>query len=89
MAPDEIDAFIDAATEAIIDFDDNGSDGDHCDRLIRALGRSPTKAEIVALAKAVSVDPLRYIEPVHFLRAFERLRGDDNEDEDNVLGFRT
>jgi len=78
MSPDEITRFETAMTNALIDFEDNppASDSEHRSRIIDALGRKPLLVEIPKFAKLVTMhDPLRFVDPIHFLRNYERLSG--------------
>ncbi|HUG66778.1 MAG TPA: hypothetical protein VMM76_03435 [Pirellulaceae bacterium] len=76
MSPDEIARFTTDMTKAVIEFEDHSpaNDAEHHSRIIDALGRKPLIAEIPEFAKAMTMrDPLRFVEPVHFVRNYERL----------------
>jgi len=76
MSSDEIDRFKTDMTNALIDFEDNppANDSERHSRIIDALGRKPLLSEVPEFFKAVTMhNPLRFVEPVHFLRNYERL----------------
>jgi len=76
MSSDEIDRFQSDMINALMDFEDNppANDSESHSRIIESLGRKPRLSEIPEFFKVVTMDnPLRFVEPIHFVRNYQRL----------------